>query len=244
MAEVLCMEPADSYSQMLGVLGDAFRTRYRRKDVNIVGILFARPESRFTQDEILPNINYWHHRSDHHTDFFCPGYLREDELGYEGKPAIEIGGIQWCFSVRSFVAVLAELEDCAKWRYSGGCELLLTNARYDKVRQQASLDLSSAIVFDLEAAKQDGAFREVNNLCETIFQFAANLNEAVDDPVWEFSDKQGLRIVRGSLKSFLVSYLPSWLKPEARKAFHFVTTDIAPQPSRQDSPNPGPQADG
>lgn len=37
------MNPAISYQGILRVLEGAFRTRYKRDDVNITGILFARP---------------------------------------------------------------------------------------------------------------------------------------------------------------------------------------------------------
>ena len=219
------MEPVNSYWGMLHTLGEAFEYRYRRRDVNITGILFARPASSFAQKEILPHIDYWHHRSDYYTDFFCPGYLPEGEPGCEGEPVVAVGGKKWYFSNGALVDFLEQLEPYTSWRYSGGCELLVTNARYSKAR--ASLDLSSAMVVDLELAKQDKAFRDVTGLCEAIFEFSKNLNEAQNDPVWEFSDRQGLRIVKGSLKSFLMAYLPKWLKPEAKKAFHFVTADIA-----------------
>ncbi|MFL6197912.1 MAG: hypothetical protein ACJ76J_01940 [Thermoanaerobaculia bacterium] len=154
-----------------------------------------------------------------------------------------VGGRKWYFSNAALVDFLEQLEPYTSWRYSGGCELLVTNARYAPDRSQASLDLSSAMVVDLELAEQDKAFRDVTGLCEAIFEFAKSMNEAQNDPVWEFSDKQGLRIVKGSLKSFLLAYLPKWLKPEAKKAFHFVTADIAKQASvrqrREEPPNTG-----
>ena len=111
-------------------------------------------------------------------------------------------------------------------RYRGGCELIVTNARYDQESRRASLDLSSAIAVDLEAAQKDKAVRDVTDLCEAVFEFAKNLNEATNNPCWEFSDRLGFRVVKGSLKEFLLKYLPSWLKPEVRKALHFVTADL------------------
>ena len=99
------MDPVNSYWGMLQTLEDAFRTRYKRRDVNITGMLFARPASRFAQREILPHIDYWHHRSDYHTDFFCPGYLRDDS-GQSGEVVANVGGAKWCFSNQGFVTFL------------------------------------------------------------------------------------------------------------------------------------------
>jgi hypothetical protein len=219
------MVPANSYDGMLSTLRDAFKERYCRKDVNITGILFARPESHFAQKDILPYIDYWHHRSDCYTDFFCPGY----ELDSPSADRVEVatvGGSKWYLSNEEFVQFLEQLEAHTSWHYSGGCELLVTNARYDASKDTASLDLSTAIAIDLETAQKDKAFRDVTGLSETIFQFAKNLNEATDDPCWEFSDRQGLRLIKGSLKEFLLHYLPKWLKPEAQKAFHFYTRNL------------------
>lgn len=230
------MKLANTYRGMLDELSEAFRNRYRRKDVNITGILVARPQSAFAKKEILPHIDYWHHRSDNFTDFFCPGYFSGNFYG-DAKPVVTVNRQAWFFSNHALTEFLSELESVTTWRYSGGCELLVTNARYKEerinqidTRMRASLDMSSAIAVDLEKAQHDQAFRDVTGLAEAVFDFAKNLNESVDDPCWQFSDKQGLRVVKSSLKEFLVAYLPSWIKPEVRKAFHFITTDISTTP--------------
>jgi hypothetical protein len=219
------MDPVNSYWGMLQALEDGFRKRYKRRDVNITGILFARPASSFAQKEILPHIDYWHHRSDYYTDFFCPGYLRDDS-GQSGPIVATVAGGKWCFTNQGFITFLEQLEPHTSWKYRGGCDLIVTNARYDQTTKHASLDLSSAIAVDLELAQKDNAVRDVSDLCEAVFAFAKNLNEATDDPCWQFSDRLGLRVVKGSLKEFLLKYLPSWIKPEVRKALHFVTADL------------------
>jgi hypothetical protein len=227
------MKLVNTYKGMLDELADAFENRYRRKDVNITGILFARPQTDFARKEILPHMDFWHHRSDNFTDFFCPGYFSQ-QFYDDAQTVLTVGGKPWFFSNHALTEFLKELERHTTWHYSGGCELLVTNARYKEepinqiqTRMKASLDLSSAIAVDLEKAHHDKAFRDVTGLADAVFEFAKNLNESTDDPCWEFSDKQGVRIVKGSLKEFLVAYLPSWLKPEVKKAFHFVTTNIS-----------------
>lgn len=56
-------------------LSTTFRYRYRRKDAALTGVLLARPEDKITKDLVLPNLEYWHYRSDNYTDFFCAGYI-------------------------------------------------------------------------------------------------------------------------------------------------------------------------
>lgn len=222
------MNPVISYEGMIEILGEAFRTRYKRQDVNITGILLARPECEFAHNEILRHIDYWHHRSDQHTDFFCPGYI-QDGSGQSGPIVATVGHERWCFSNHMFAGFLKQLEAQTSWRYGGGCELIVTNARYSERKRHASLDLSTAIAINLERAHEDKAVRDVTDLCEVLFEFAKNLNEASADPCWEFSNALGRRIVKGSLKEFLLHYLPAAVKPEARKAVHFVTTDLRPR---------------
>jgi hypothetical protein len=219
------MVPTVTYASVLEVLGEAFRTRYKRHDVNITGILFARPSSEFAQREVLPHIDYWHHRSSNSTDFFCPGYV-VDSSGQSGSVVASVGGELWCFNNMHFAMFLEKFEGITRWRYSGGCEVVITNVRYDKAKRQASLDLSTAIAIDLETAHRDNAMRDVTGLCEAVFTFARNLNESDTDPCWIFSDQLGKRVVTGSLKELLLSYLPSSIKPEARKAFHFAASDL------------------
>jgi len=219
------MIPTVTYESVLETLGTAFRTRYSRDDVNIAGILFARPASRFAQREVLPHIDYWHHRSSSSTDFFCPGYV-VDSSGQSGPVVASVGGDLWCFNNMHFAMFLEEFEAITRWRYSGGCEVIVTNARYDRDEERSWLDLSTAIAIDLEAAARDSAMRDVSGLCEAVFSFARNLNESDDDPCWTFSDLLGKRVVKGSLKELLLSYLPSSIRPEARKAFYFAASDL------------------
>jgi hypothetical protein len=228
MSSMAMLPPREnSYWGMLTVLGEAFRERYKRRDVNLTGVLFARPASAFAKKEVLPHIDYWHHRSDNYTDFFCPGYQPfTPNMSGDSVTVLTVGGLNWGFSNLAFVAFLEQFEPYTSWHYGGGCELLVANARYNPEQGTASLDLSSAIAIDLEFAYRDKAFRDVSGLCEAIFQFAKNLNEASSDPCWEFSDQLGLRVVKGSLKEFLLHYLPKWLTPEARKAFYFATRNL------------------
>jgi hypothetical protein len=234
------MHPTGSVENMLSALEYAFRTRYTSKDVNLTGIVFARPTNRFARREILPHINYWHVRSGRATDLFFPGYAdKYHDLSYryeDFKNATEVDGQKWYFSDHAFADVVQEIESRSSWRYSGGTELIIVNARFGartyangKIREGASLDLSSAIAIDLESAAKDKAFRDVTELIEGLFEFCNNLNTAEDNPCWAFSDRHGFRIVKSSLKEWLIDWLPKALRPEAKKAFYFAARDISPK---------------
>ena len=50
------MHSPNTYNGILKVLREALRGRYARDDVNLIGILFARPENALASKEILPHI--------------------------------------------------------------------------------------------------------------------------------------------------------------------------------------------
>ncbi|WP_144004911.1 hypothetical protein [Solidesulfovibrio fructosivorans] len=39
--------------------------------VQLVGLIFGRPELQLVQEQLMPNLSYWHHRSAKNIDFFC-----------------------------------------------------------------------------------------------------------------------------------------------------------------------------
>jgi hypothetical protein len=223
------MIEAHTYDGVCARPARAFEERYRLKDVNITGLLFARPESALAKAEVIPNIEYWHHRSDAFTDFFCAGY---GAFGGPGVPSDsrrldDVRHVEWWYSATAFNNFLHEVERRTRWTYKGGTDIIIVNARHDSKTHAAWLDFSSAIAINLEQAKKDEAMRDVPELAEAIFWFAKNINESKDDPVWAYSDQRGVRVLRRSLKDMLISFLPESLRPDAKAAFHFVTTDIS-----------------
>src|SRR5437763_1290258 len=109
-------------------LARSFQTRYKRKDVNITGILFARPENKVSQEQVLPNLDHWNYRSDHYTEFFCVGFTPFPEgPDADQKSIVTVGGSRWFFSARAFNEVLTEIETQTTWRYLSGCYLIVTN---------------------------------------------------------------------------------------------------------------------
>ncbi len=73
------------------------------------------------------------------------------------RKAITIDGTDWLYSDRLFNDFRAELESTTAWRYSGGTDLVLTNATWDAAHRSTDLDFSSALAMNLEQAIADGA---------------------------------------------------------------------------------------
>jgi hypothetical protein len=215
------------YQDIQRQLADSFEHRYKRKDVNITGILLARPELEETQKEILPHLNYWHYRSDYYTEFFCIGYTpkkpRDDR---EAKEVVTIGGEKWYFSPKAFSDVVDHLESQTKWKYDSQCYLIITNSRYDRDRKKASLDFRGGMVVNIGQAVKDEAIHSASQLADYLFQFAKRINEDSKDPVWDFSDSMGLRVVKRSLKDYFLALLPIQLSKSTKQAIHFVTRDL------------------
>jgi hypothetical protein len=141
-------------------------------------------------------------------------------------PVSGIRNAQWFFSPSVFNQFVTEIEAMTSWTYSGGTDIIITNARYNAASKTASLDFSSALAIDLDKAKKEEAIQDIPHLIETIFEFVKNLNEDIHDPAFVYSDRHGHRIIRSSLKNLLLSFLPKPFQPEARRAFHFIAQDI------------------
>lgn len=206
------MIPVHDKSTIEGALFDAFMYRYRRKDVALTGVLLARPENKTTQEQVLPNLDHWHWRSGDHTQFFCIGYSPVLPH-HDSKPVATVAGSQWYFSAESFNEVLADIERQTKWRYRSGCYLILANARSFEQARRAYIDYSKAMVVNLGALVKSGAFESADELAEIFFEFASKLAESdAVDPIWEFSDKAGLAVLRKSLVESFLDYLPKRLQ--------------------------------
>ncbi len=86
------------------------------------------------------------------------------------------------FSDRAFNEFRREIEIRSefrsKWRYSGGVDLLFTNARLRE--DEAEIDFSTTTSADLVEMKADGAILAVDNFVERIIQYSES--QTGDDP--------------------------------------------------------------
>ena len=201
-------------------LATAFQNRYKRKDAALTGILLARPEDKVAKDLVLPNLEYWHYRSDNYTDFFCAGYIPTGFVSTAKPVGVTINGLEWGFSLPAFVEIVEAVEREAQWKYEGDTCLLLLSSFFDG--QTARLDFRRCLHLNLREALEDKAISTPTQLVDGIFEIAKRINEGSGDPVWELSDELGHKVIRAGVKEALLSLLPSWLAPSTRKAIHFA----------------------
>ena len=204
--------------------------------VRLVGLLFARPASPLAKEEVIPNLSYLHHRSADFVHFYCGGY-------WEGSvpPDAETGRIQvangWMYSDEVFNNVRKEVESRTSWHYSGGVDLILTNARYrprrgswsellfTDDRPRSYLDFSSSIVVNLEQLKQTDSLPSVATLFEGICRYAERTNH--QDPAWSLSDRLGGALAVEALKEIVLCALPEAVRDKAKVAFQYPVRDIS-----------------
>jgi hypothetical protein len=188
----------------------------------LVGVLFCMPASKPGKDEILPNLDYFHHRSALFVDFFCVGYRLKTNP--EESVVTTVKGQPWVFISSDFNSCRAQLEAETKWRYSGETELLLTVAR--KAHDlPAELDLTAAIACNLEEMTKDGAFTSVRAFFEKVFQLGEHCKG--DDPVQRLSDAFGVSGGGNLLLESVLSLLPESLKKQYKATRHYAVRSIA-----------------
>lgn len=218
------LRPLDSYELMCDDIARSFAGKESLPSnptatVRLVGLLFARPQTSFVMSELLPSFGYYHERSGDNINFYCPGFVSGFDPGTYSDDASALG----TYSDSQFNEIRSKIEARSSWRYSGGADLLLTNARLS--HGCAYLDFSSAIAVDLIKLKAEKVVDSVDSLFERIFQYAENQDGS--DPTWGFSDRSGLRLVGSALKNMLLESLPKGLQKDAKSAFHFVVSDVS-----------------
>ena len=218
------MEPCASYHYFLRHV--AHRLGHHPAPPRSVGLLFCLPESAIATAEILPALGYYHLRSGRHIDFYFAGYTNErpqsGELDLYRQPQSAHRRFPWWFSDRLFDEFRREVEKQTSWRYSGGTDLILTQAR-PRYHYQADLDYRNAIVIVLEELQQSATGMTAGMLFERIFRAAEQDSQS---PIGDFSDNEGLRLGRSALWSLVLSVLPESLRSDASQARHFAVRNI------------------
>jgi hypothetical protein len=220
-----------SYEGVGKLLGKRFREDYRRKDVNITGLIFGLPDTPLGKTDYIPIVDYWHYRSDNVTDFLCAGF---GEYGGPDAPkdahrVAEIRNGEWWFSTQMFVQFIEEIEKRSSWIHQNRFEVIICAARYRDGAEAATLDFSSAAIVALDDAKMIDAVSDLSGLLTMIFQFAKSINEDTTDAAWEWSDRAGIFMLKRTLKEMLLSWLPKWLGKGEQRSEMFVIQDITPK---------------
>jgi hypothetical protein len=189
--------------------------------IRLTGLLFARPENKLAREEILSSLSYFDERSGDHVNVYCPGYSKSGA----GTVIAEVSGVKWTFSVPRFNEIRKQLESQTKWRYSGGVDLILLNARTGSESDKEVLDFSSVVSVNFEKLKQEKAIDSVQKFFEQIFQYAERCNGT--DPAWGVSDRFGGKLAGSAFKQLILSLLPKPIRKQIEQAFNFAVTDIS-----------------
>lgn len=192
----------------------------------LVGILFCLPNTRMGRDEILPSLDYFHHRSGSFVDFFLPGF-GADWPGEMRKDAASVGtidGASWLFNAKDFNQSRAELQACSRWKFSGETDLLLMVARKTP-RTTTTLDFSTVISCNLEEMLRDQAITSARSLLERIVDFGETHDG--EDPVFQLSDAMGIKQGKGFLQDIVLSVLPEAARKLYKSSKHFVVQDVS-----------------
>lgn len=227
---MLDMMPLSSYEQMLISLTNSFESRSPQspgKVYRMAGILFARPTLSLAQSSIVPNLDYFHHRSGKNIDFFCAGYeiYPDIESVSELKSVTSVGDSPWTFSNREFNKLRERFEQESKWQYRGGVELILTNVYYDNDLSQAVIEWESSIVCNLDRMVNGKAIESVESFFEDIFRYAEKSSNT--DPTWGFSGKRFVKTTGSALKQLILSLLPKNLGADLERLAEFAVVDLS-----------------
>jgi hypothetical protein len=221
------MDPVIDYPELMDRLNNAFQYRYQdgmSGGLRLIGLVFARPESPVAKTEMISQIPYWHCRSGDNIDFFFAGYTYPHPVieGFQAVPVL--GHADWLYSPKLFNAFRTEIESQTQWRYSGACDLLLSNAFFDATQQKAVIDWKSIILCQLDQMLKDKAIDSIEKFFESVFRFAES--HTGSDSCWGFSDQQGLKIGGSALKQAALSLLPKGCAEDYRKAEHFAVRNV------------------
>jgi hypothetical protein len=191
----------------------------------LVGILFCMPTTKIGKEEIVPHLDYFHHRSRTAVDFFCPGYVRRQDIESEAasKPSIPVGEDTWCFDVAEYDRLRSELERMTSWQYSGETDLLLLEVHGNQT--SIRLEFSMTIACNLEQMLKDEAFTSVRAFIEQLVRFGEKRKSP--DIAWSLSDHLGLRTGAKQLVEAILGLLPNAARSLYKSSKHFVVRDVS-----------------
>lgn len=219
------MDPVYDYDSLMFRLKMRFQYGYTedQRRVRMLGLCFARPTSPLAKNEIFPQIPDWHYRSGDHIDFYFAGFT-DIKQGSDSVQVSMPGRGVWYYSPDTFNTFRKQVESKTKWKYSGGNDLILVNARYRSDTKEPEIDFSGAIVCQLDSMKDAKAFPSVEQYFEAIFRFAEESSD--HDPTWGFSDKQAVSAGSSALQRIVLSLLAPSLSAEVEKVKHFAVKNI------------------
>ncbi|PTB99849.1 hypothetical protein C9993_00715 [Marinobacter sp. Z-F4-2] len=221
------MIPACDMYSILKSLQEAFSERYEDRvnnHIRLTGILIAPPGSTIARTEIIPRLTDFHYRTANNIDFFVAGYgFGKVDSIY--KEILDPPNTGWTYSSYHCNELIKTLEFCTSWEYSGGCELLLFNAKYKSSTGRVSLDYSTAVLLQLDKMKDQKSFVNVETFFEEIFSYAKTCTG--QDPCWGFSDKIGVKKGLPAIFHLLSKAIPGKPLEEILKLKNYAVHDIS-----------------
>lgn len=170
---------------------------------SIVGILFAQPNHQIVQDEILPNLDYFHVRSGQTISFYLAGYGAYWQPNHvaDMKKVGKVDNTDWYYSNTFFIDLVNSIEKDTKWEYSGECDLILL--RIISENGVKKFDFSSCMLLSLEQLSRQGAINSIRNFFEAIFR------KATDGPTMlSLADALSKKEASKVLQNFVSTVLP------------------------------------
>ena len=218
-SRLVCFDSIDSLTQDAMV-----QINSKIKRHSLVGILFCNPNTSFCKTEILPSLNYFHHRSAQYINFFCCGYgaYWSEDTYADFHPVAKIDDTEWFYSDKALVGVIEDFESRTKWKYSGENELLILDV--SPSQKPDNITINNALVCNLEKMQKDKAFSSVRAFFEDLIRYAQSDELAT---VWEYSDKKGQTIGKSFLKDTIIVFLPKKLQDTYHQAKHYAIREIS-----------------
>jgi hypothetical protein len=223
------MMPALSLQEALERLSRDWHYSDPGRRWKLYGFLFCRPDLPSVGESILKSIDYYHHRSGEHIDFFFPGFTerwhKSEAMAFEVKGP---EGQKWWYSPKDFNEWRKDLEQLSDWVYSGMNELLLVNIGVGRYHNNPFVDFDNAIAIRLDEIKDGDT---ISALFERIFKYSEDQDE--ENPIWAFSDSEGRRLAKNAFRDALIAYLPSSIQKHFSEGFKYTVKSLTSRDERR-----------
>lgn len=192
----------------------------------LANIVIAHPADKLAKSQIIPKLNYVHHRSeDDSLDFFYAGMIPESKkekyLDDELMKMPKVGKEQWYFSDYMFVQMIKFFEQNINWKYQSGSDMLIFN--YTVQNGDVRFLWDTSLLLNLEQAVERKAIPSVSRFIESLIRFVREKKS--QDPSFNFALSQMGKLAKGSLLKTLSSFIPNEIINEYLKYDVFIPLD-------------------
>jgi hypothetical protein len=175
----------------------------------LAGIMFAPPHEELAKEKVLNFIGYWNSRAPGPVAFYFCGY---SEVKNEFESPISVGdGRMWYFNNDIFVEFLREIEKDTKWKYEGGCQIILVDVEYLKRTNSVRINMDKVIICELDRMIEKKAIRNIASFIERIFQSTNGFD--TESIVNKISNHFGLAVAGQAAVDTLKNLVPNNFAP-------------------------------